>query len=322
MDRHLRVVRAATVALLVSPVAMAQSWPSRPVQFIVPAAAGSGPDVTLRAYTDRVAKSIGQPVLVLNRPGAQGAIGAQAAAKEAPDGYTFFLASLGQLIANKYTMKTPGYDPDKDFVPVAVLGRAPYIVLVNPSLPIRSLADLVKFDRENPGKVSLAYEGSSVLAGSAHLKRLMGLSLELVAYNSPLQAIQDTIGGITQVHVQGTAIGLSYATSESFGQSRSQLISGSLSFPTCPLMNESYPDFGSFEAWLMIVAPANTPPDIVQRMSIEIARAGDSQELRDLFRKLGFFDDEDRTPKAAAAFLKQQSEQFAKMAKAAGLKPE
>ena len=176
MNKHLRIVRAATVALLVSPVAMAQSWPNRPVQFIVPAAAGSGPDVTLRAYTDKVAKSIGQPVLVLNRPGAQGAIGAQAAAKEAPDGHTFFLASLGQLIANKYTMKTPGYDPDKDFVPVAVLGRAPYIVLVNPNLPVRSLADLVKFDRENAGKVSLAYEGSSVLAGSSHLKRLMGLS--------------------------------------------------------------------------------------------------------------------------------------------------
>jgi tripartite-type tricarboxylate transporter receptor subunit TctC len=269
-----------------------------------------------------LAKSIGQPVIVLNRPGAQGAIGSQAATKEPPDGYTFMLASLGQLVANKYTMKAPGYDPDKDFVPVALIGRAPYIVLVNPSLPVRSLADLVKHDRENPGKMSLAYEGSSVLAGSAYLKHLMGLSLELVPYNSPLQAIQDTMGGIAQVHVQGTAIGLSYATTQKL---RAIAITTDKRLPQLsdvPTVNESYPDFGSFEAWLMIVAPANTPPDIVQRMSAEIARAGNSQELRDLFSKLGFFDNEDRTPEAAAAFLKRQNEQFAKMAKAADLKPE
>jgi len=311
-----------SAALLVSSAAMAQPWPSRPVQFIVPAAAGSGPDVTLRPYTDRLAKSIGQPVVVLNRPGAQGAIGAQATAKEPPDGYTFMLGSLGQLVANKYTMKAPGYDPDKDFVPVALIGRAPYMVLVNPNLPVRSLADLVKHDRENPGKISLAYEGSSVLAGAAYLKHLMGLSLELVPYNSPLQAIQDTMGGIAQVHVQGTAIGLSYATTQKL---RAIAITTDKRLPQLadvPTVNESYPDFGSFEAWLMIVAPANTPPDLVQRMSVEIGRAGNSQELRDLFRKLGFFDNEDYTPQAAATFLKQQNEQFAKMAKAADLKPE
>jgi tripartite-type tricarboxylate transporter receptor subunit TctC len=321
MNESLRVL-TASAALLVSSAVMAQPWPSRPVQFIVPAAAGSGPDVTLRAYTDRLAKSIGQPVIVLNRPGAQGAIGSQATAKEPPDGYTFMLASLGQLVANKYTMKALGYDPDKDFVPVALIGRAPYMVLVNPNLPVRSLADLVKHDRENPGKMSLAYEGSAILAGSAYLKHLMGLSLELVAYNSPLQAIQDTMGGIAQVHVQGTAIGLSYATTQKL---RAIAITTDKRLPQLsdvPTVNESYPDFGSFEAWLMIVAPANTPPDIVRRMSAEIARAGNSQELRDLFSKLGFFDDEDRTPEAAAAFLKRQNEQFAKMAKAADLKPE
>lgn len=184
-----------------------------------------------------------------------------------------------------------------------------------------ALADLAKFDRENPGKISLAYEGSSILAGSAYLKQIMGLSLELVPYNSPLQAVQDTIGGIAHVHVQGTAIGLSFATN---GKLRAIAVTTDKRLPQLsdvPTVNESYPDFGSFEAWLMIVAPAGTPPDIIKRMSGEIARAGDSQELRDLFSKLGF-DNEDRTPETAAAYLKQQGEQFAKMAKAADLKPE
>jgi tripartite-type tricarboxylate transporter receptor subunit TctC len=260
--------------------------------------------------------------VVLNRPGAQGAIGAQAAAKEPGDGYTFMLSNLGQLIANKYTMKNPGYDAEKDFVPVAIIGRAPYMILVNPNVPIRSLADLVKYDRENPGKLSLAYEGASAFAGSAYIKSVMGLSMELVGYNSPLQAIQDTIGGTTQLHLQGTAIGLSFATS---GKLRPIAVTTDKRLPQLadvPAMNDSYPGFGSFEAWLMIVAPAHTPPDIVKRMSVEIARASETQELRDLFRNLGFFDEDDRTPETAAAFWKQQSELFAKMAKAANLKPE
>lgn len=322
MTFRLRLFTASAALLLVSSAAMAQSWPNRPVQFIVPSAAGSGPDVTLRHYTDRISKSIGQSIVVLNKPGAQGAIGAQFAAKEPGDGYTFMLSNIGQLIANKHTMKTPGYDPDKDFVPVAIIGRAPYILLVNPSLPINSLADLVKYDRENPKKLSLAYEGASAFAGSAYLKSQMGLSMELVAYQSPLQAIQDTIGGTAHMHLQGTAIGLSFVSS---GKLRAIVVTTdkrSPQLPDVPMMNESYPGFGSFEAWLMVVAPAATPPDIVRRMSQEIAKAGNSPELREFFGKLGFFEDEDRSPEAAAAFLKQQSELFAKMAKAADIKPE
>src|SRR5262245_65402195 len=118
MIKRLMLTVLACVAF--SSSGLAQAWPSKPVTFIVPAAAGSGPDVSLRLYTDRLAKVIGQPVIVRNVIGASGAIGAQAAAKSAPDGYTFFMGSNGQLVVNKHTMKNPGYDPDKDFVPVAL----------------------------------------------------------------------------------------------------------------------------------------------------------------------------------------------------------
>jgi tripartite-type tricarboxylate transporter receptor subunit TctC len=154
-----------------SSAGLAQTWPTKPVTFIVPAAAGSGPDVSLRLYTDRLAKVIGQPVIVRNIVGASGAIGAQAAAKSAPDGYTFFMGSNGHLVVNKYTMKNPGYDPDKDFVPVALLNRAPYMLLVNPALPINSVAELGTYARSNPGKAFLAYEGSSVQAIAAYMNR-------------------------------------------------------------------------------------------------------------------------------------------------------
>ena len=275
MDRHLRVVRAATVALLVSSAVMAQPWPSRPVQFIVPAAAGSGPDVTLRAYTDRWRKASGNPSWSSTDPAPKVPLDHRPRPRSRRTDIHSCLASLGQLVANKYTMKTLGYDPDKDFVPVALIGRAPYMVLVNPNLPVRSLADLVKHDRENPGKVSLAYEGSSVLAGSA-------LSQASYGFKSGTGCLQFTASGHSRYngrHRTGACAGNGhrFVVCDSAQKLRAIAITTDKRLPQLsdvPTVNESYPDFGSFEAWLMIVAPANTPPDVVQRMSAEIARAG------------------------------------------------
>jgi tripartite-type tricarboxylate transporter receptor subunit TctC len=302
--------------------AAAQAWPAKPIQIIIPAAAGSGPDVTMRTYTDRMSKNLNQSVVITNRPGANGIIGAQAAAKAPADGYTFFEASIGQLVVNKYPIKDLGYDPDKDFVPVAMLGRAPYMVLVNPDLPIKSLGDLVAFEKERAGKVFFAYEGSSVQAATAYLIKTMNIRGDLVSYVSPVQAINDTIGGLAHVHIQGTAIGLTHVNS---GKLRPIAVTTDVRIPqiaNVPTMNESYPGFGSFEAWLMLVAPAGTPPDAVRAMSAEIGKVGSTPELQQIHSNIGFLKLNDFSPTAAAAFLKAQSEQFAKMAAAANLKPE
>jgi tripartite-type tricarboxylate transporter receptor subunit TctC len=317
-----RLIFTALACVAFSSAGLAQAWPSKPITFIVPAAAGSGPDVSLRLYTDRLSKVIGQPVIVKNVVGASGAIGAQAAAKSAPDGYTFFMGSNGHLVVNKYTMKNPGYDPDRDFMPVALLNRAPYMLLVNPSLPINSVAELGTYARSNPGKAFLAYEGSSVQAIAAYTKQVLSLSIDLVAYNSPLQAIQDTLGGSAQFHIQGTAIGLAFVTDQRL---RALAVLAAERLPqlaNVPTMNELYPNFGAFDAWLAIVAPAGTPPDIVKRMSAELHAIGSQDDLRAMFNKLGFFEETDRSPERTAAYIKSQTEQFAKMAAAADLKAE
>jgi tripartite-type tricarboxylate transporter receptor subunit TctC len=305
-----------------SSAVLAQAWPTKPVTVIVPAAAGSGPDVSLRLYTDRLAKAIGQPVIVKNVVGASGAIGAQTAAKSPPDGYTFFMGSNGQLVVNKYTMKTPGYDAEKDFVAVALLNRAPYMLLVNPALPINSVAELGTYAHSNRGKAFLAYEGSSVQAIAAYTKQVLSLPIDLVAYNSPLQAIQDTLGGSAQFHIQGTAIGLAFVTDQRL---RALAVLAAERLPqlaNVPTMNELYPNFGAFDAWLAIVAPAGTPPDIVKRMSAELHAIGSQDDLRAMFNKLGFFEETDRSPERTAAYIKSQTEQFAKMAAVADLKAE
>jgi tripartite-type tricarboxylate transporter receptor subunit TctC len=278
--------------------------------------------VPVRMYTERLAKTIGQPVLVINRVGASGAIGAQAAAKASPDGYTFLVVSAGHMIVNKYTIKDPGYDPDKDFVPVALLNRAPYMLLANPALPINSVPDLITYTRSDPGKAFLAYEGSSIQAIATYTKKVLDLPIGLVAYNSPLQAIQETISGSVQLHIQGTAIGMAFVTDQKL---RALALVSEKRLPQLagvPTMNEFYPNFGAFDAWLAVMAPTGTPPEIVKRMSAEIHAIGSRDDMRATFNKLGFFEEADRSPEWTAAYIRSQAEQFAKAAAVAELKAE
>jgi len=314
-------VGAAVAALATH--ADAQEWPQRRViEIIVPSAAGSGPDATIRSYSEHLSKNLGQGVVITNRAGGSGTIAASAAARSDPDGYTFLLASLSQLIVNKYTIKNLSYDPDKDFQPVALLNRAPYIVLTNPGMPFRTLPDLIAYNAKNPGKVFLAYEGASAKAASIYLMRALGINLTMVPYVNPNQAVQDLLAGNTQLHLQGTALALPFVKD---GRLPALAVTGSERFPaisTVPAVVETYPQFGSFEAWVMLLAPRGTPEPIIQRMSKEIGQIAKLPEIRKLFDNLGIIAAADASPEAALAFLKSQNAQFAKMAELADLKPE
>ena len=314
---------AAVGAASVATNAMAQEWPKRKViEIIIPSAAGSGPDVTIRSYSDYLAKNLGQSVVISNRAGGSGTIAASAAARAEPDGYTFLLASLSQLVVNKYTIKNLSYDPDKDFKPVALLNRAPFIVLTNPSMPFRSLPELVAYNAKNPGKVFVAYEGASAKAASIYLMRAMGIDLTLVPYVSSSQAVQDLLAGNTQLHLQGTALALPFVKDDRLP---ALAVTGGERFPAIPnvpAVRESFPEFGEFETWVMLLAPRGTPDAIVQRMSKQIGEIAKLPAMRKLFDNVGIIAVDDSSPEAAVAFLQRQNEQFAKMAKAADMKPE
>jgi tripartite-type tricarboxylate transporter receptor subunit TctC len=319
----IRVMLTTTAIIAaMNPAAMAQSWPSKPIQIVVAGAAGSGPDITLRAYTDRLGKRLGQPVVVNNRPGASGTIAAQLVARAAADGYIFFLGTASQLIINKYVLKELNYDPDRDFEPVVLLNRAPFLILVNPKLPIGTLADLVKYDRANPGKLTLAYEGAAAQAAAGYLNRVVGLSAVLVPYNSPTQALMDTVSGRTDIHVQGSILAVPRMRDASLralaatGAKRMSL------FPDVPTMNETYSAFGSYEAWAMIVAPRGLPRPVAARIAGAVGEIAVLEDVLKLFAGTGVENAESYTPEASAAFLSQQNAQFAKMAAAAELKPQ
>jgi tripartite-type tricarboxylate transporter receptor subunit TctC len=312
------------VSLALPSTSYAQGWPNRHIEIILPTSAGSGPDVTMRSYTDRLAKSLGQPIIINNRPGASGAIAAQAAARSQPDGYTFFLASPAQLIINKYVLKDLPYDPDSDFVPVSLLNRAPFIVLTNPRLPIKSLSDLVAYNKANRGNVFVSHEGATGKATAAYLNKVMGLEMTLVPYVNAVTAIQDLVGGSADVHVhvQGSALALPFAKD---GRLRALAVTSGSRFeqlPDVPAMSEVYPGFGNFETWLMLLAPKGAPDAAIRRLSSEIGRVAQIEEMKRLFQSLGVLAADSGSPESALKFLREQNLQVAKMAAAAALKPE
>ena len=147
------------MALGTSPLVRAQAWPDKPIKFVLSQPPGSGPDNVARMLAERLAKVLGQAIVIENKPGGQNLIGAQAAARSAPDGYTFYFATTAALVTNSYLFKTMPYDPQKDFVPVGFVAKSPFAVLVRADSPIASIQDLIARSKAKPGTLSLANEG-------------------------------------------------------------------------------------------------------------------------------------------------------------------
>jgi tripartite-type tricarboxylate transporter receptor subunit TctC len=183
------------IALLFTGPAVAQDWPARPVKFILSQAPGTSPDITARYLADRLQKLWGQPVVVENRPGGQNVPGAQAAAKSAPDGYNFFYATTAAIVSNPYTFKALPYDPEKDFMPVAMVAKSPMVIAVNASVPAKTLAELIALDRASPGKLAAANEGAKTFSGlmGLMLNKTAGIGLLQVPYSGVAPALQDTV---------------------------------------------------------------------------------------------------------------------------------
>ncbi len=184
----------------IAPLA-AQTWPDRPIRFIVSQAAGGTPDIICRLITERIGRALGQQVVVENRPGGGNVIGAQTAARAAPDGYTFFWATAAALVTNPYTFKSLPYDPARDFVLVGRIADGPFLVLANPTVPAKSLADLFAYAKAEPGKLAFATDGPKNFTGliAAWLNKRAGTDIAQVPYAAMPQGIQDVVAGRVQL---------------------------------------------------------------------------------------------------------------------------
>ena len=319
-----RVLLAGAALCLASPV-VAQSWPQRPVSIVVPQPAGNSPDVLCRVIADKLSRTLGQQFVVENRPGAANLVGTQSVARAAPDGYTFLFATSAALVMNPYTFKKLAYDPIKDFIPVAMVAQSNHVVLVNPGVKAKTLPELIALEKSAPGSLSMAVDGPRNLSGliAQSINKQAGTGFVRVPYNTTTNAMQDSITGRVQATIQAASIAESFITA---GTLRAVAVAGRkriASLPNVPAISETLKSV-DLQGWFMLMAPAGTPTDIVEKLSSEIARALNSTEVQERAPALGFDVGvgDAVTPAGAKRFLETELAATGKVIQELGIEPE
>jgi tripartite-type tricarboxylate transporter receptor subunit TctC len=325
MLKPIWLLLSAAIALAAATSAQAQSWPQRPVALVVPQAAGNSPDILARVIADKLSRSLGQQVYVENRTGAANIVGTQAVARATPDGYTFLFATSASLSTNPHTFKKLPYDPLKDLAPVALVARSHHVLLVDPKLPISSLAELIAHEKARPGTTSLAVDSERNISGliGQTINRRAGIGMVLVPYASAANSIQDTIAGRVQATIQSASVAEPFIKE---GTLRPIAVAGTRrlkSLPNVPAIAESLPS-ADIGGWFMVMAPAGTPPDIIQALSLKIAEAQQQPDVRERAPTLGFDVDVGplATPAGAAAFLGKEIATMGALIKEFGIEPQ
>ena len=303
--------------------AFAQDWPSRPVKFIVSQPPGTSPDIVARFLADRLSRQLGQSVVVENRPGGQNVIGAQAVAKAPADGYTYFFATTAAIVTNPLTFKSLPYDPERDFMPVAMIAKSPMVIAVNPSVAAKTLAELVALDKSQPGKLAAANEGAKTFSGmmSQMLNKTAGTLLLQVPYNGVSPAIQDTIAGRTQVVLVSSAAMLPFLKR---GDLRPLAVSAGKrvrGLEDVPTLSETYPGF-EYVGWFALLAPTGTPAAVIQRVNRDMDKVLADPDIAQRLYDFGLVNEGAGTPESLNDFLRAERDRWSKLVKEIGLQPE
>ena len=314
-----------TFALVVSTAAAQpqQAYPNRPLRLLVPMAAGAGTDIGARIISTKLAEAMVQQVVVDNRAGASGIVGAELAARAAPDGHTLMVVTISHSVSPSLHKKLP-YDIIKDFAPVTLLIEYPFLLNVHPGLPVKSVNDLIALAKAKPGQLNYASNGvgGGAYLGAELLKSMAGIQLTHVPYKSTAAAITGTVAGETGVAFYSASAALAHVKA---GRFRALAVTGkrrSPSMPDLPTVVEAA-NLPGYEvtAWTGLVAPAATPKPIIARLHGELVRI---LQLPDVKEKLAVIDFEPvgNTPDEFGAFLKQQIAKWGKVLKDAGAKAE
>ena len=293
--------------------------PSKPIRIVAPFGAGGG-DTSLRLLASYLAKSLGQAVIVDNKPGANGVVGAMEASGSAPDGHTLFYGSTTTLAANSAVMKKLPYDPGKDFAPITLVSDIPFMLVVNVSLPVTTVPQLVALARSSPKPLSFASANHTGLVAGSSFARLAGVELLHVPYKASPAALTDLIGGQVPMMFVDVAAGLPLVQAGKLRVVGVTSAARSTLLPDVPAITETLPGY-EIVGWTAMVAPAGTRPELIRRIHDEIEKILSQPEVRKAFERVGF---EPRTssPAATEAFIRVERERWARNIKAAGIEPE
>jgi tripartite-type tricarboxylate transporter receptor subunit TctC len=311
---------ACALGIVAAPI-HAQQYPAKSVRILVGYPPSGSVDVTARIIADRLSPMLGQPVLIENRPGATGNIAADVLAKSPPDGYTIYMGTTINAVSVSLFKNLP-YDPIKDFAPISKAVVAPSILVVHPSVPAKTVKELVAYAKEHPGKLSYATTGagSSPHLCAELLSTLAGIKMVHVPYKGGAQAMQDLLSGrvdltfsnptsVVQFIETGRIRALAVTTAKRFSQ-----------MPELPTMiDEGYPDF-DLSAWYGLFAPAGTPPQIVTLLNADVAKVLAMPEVKELLAKQGL-EAAPSTPEGLGRELKSDVAKFGKLLRDAGVQP-
>ncbi len=324
MKRMTLLIHAlAACALLLPLQSLAQSWPAKPVRIIVPYPAGGTSDILARTIGQKLTELWGQSIIVENKPGANGNVGADFVAKATADGYTLLLCDVGALAISPSVYTTLGFDPNKDFAPVTMVAYSPHILAVNPDVPVKSVAELIALAKSKPGKLN--YAASSV-ASAPHLAGVdfaarAGISWAYIPYKGGAQAITDVIGGQADVLFNGMLATYPHVKS---GKLRILAVSSATrmsAIPDVPTVAESgLPGFET-GSWQGVLAPPGTPRDVVARINADFTKVLNTPEMREKLAAQGA-EVRVNTPEAFTVFLRDETARWAKVVSANGVKLE
>jgi tripartite-type tricarboxylate transporter receptor subunit TctC len=322
MFRSFRLVLAA-IALVVGTAGNAQSpWPVKPVRLLISNSAGSAPDLVARVTAEQLARTLGQPWVIENRPGGEGVIGAEAAAKSAPDGYTFYVATIVAVAVAPHLVKNIPYDPIRDFAPVAmIVDSGPSAIAVHPDLPANSFPELVALAKKQPGKLSYTATVAFLNISQEWLNKTAGINLTQINYKDTGQAVQDNVSGRVPIMVNsiGTALPLVRA-----GKLRLLAVTSAKrlpAFPDVPAVAEFYPGYES-EGWLSLVVPSGTPADIITRVNREMERIVKDSQFTQAVQKFVWANNNGaRTPQELSTLYRNEREKWGKIIRELGIQP-
>jgi tripartite-type tricarboxylate transporter receptor subunit TctC len=322
MKRFAGIAAAVATVLLTAAAAQAQNYPSKPIRIIVPFAPGGTSDILARAIGPHITTAWGQPVIVENRTGANGNVGADYVTKSAPDGYTMLLSDVGALAINPSVYANMPYDPVKDFAPVVMVSYSPHVLAVHPSVPVNSVQELIAYAKANPGKMNFANSGTG---GAPHLAGVefaarTGVQWTYIPYKGGSAAVTDVIAGNANVLFNGM---LATYPSVKGGRLKGLAVSGAArvpSAPELPTIAETLPGFvtGSYQG---LLAAAGTPRDIVAKLNGELTRILNTAEMKEFLAKQGT-EVRTGTPEALGSFIATEKARWAKVVKEAGIKAE
>ena len=317
MKRFIRAA-AAIAAASFALAAPAQGYPSRPVKIIVPFAPGGFTDVVARILQTQLGAALGQPVVIENKPGAGSTIGTAEVSKAKPDGYTLAMVSTTHVISPSIYKKMP-YDALADFTPVMKLAEGPYVLVVHPSLPARTVKELVALAGAEPGKIDYASSGngSSQHLVGALFGQMAGVTLNHIPYKGSGQAMQDLVGGQVKVSFVGGPNAVPYLASGKLRALGVTTKRRSADLPDIPTIDEAGVAGYDATLWLGLLAPPGTPADVVAKLREGVAKALSSPEARKLVNSAGV-DVALSTPGEFAALMKSEIERWGKVVKETG----